>query len=173
MMFLNRLVRHRRQDRWEFSKHLKRFPRASGPRHLNPPIRFRSPRSCIEALDKKAGNSGRRVAGILNPTSPGGLVVRWFPVWRLFVFAFQIYASRPLLGIDTYTFDCHRGGEAFKVVVDRESLDRYDEQVNAGQPLTYRTPRLSLLVLPRVRIALEKEGLPPDKIIHLWPEDFA
>jgi hypothetical protein len=113
MMFLNRLVRHRRQDRWEFSKHLKRFPRA---------------------------------------------------VWRLLVFAAsQIYASRPLLGLDTYTFDCHRGGEAFKVVVDRESLDRYDERVNAGQPLTYRTPRLSLLVLPRVRIALEKEGLPPDK----------
>ena len=87
--------------------------------------------------------------------------------------ASQIYASLPLLGPDTYRFDCHRGGEAFKVVVDRESLDRYDERVNAGKPLTYRTPRLSLLVLPRVRIALEKDGLPPDKIMHLSPEDFA
>jgi hypothetical protein len=114
------------------------------------------------------------VAGIVNATSPGALEVRWFPVWRLFVFAAsQIYASRPLLGPDTYTFDCHRGGEAFKVVVDREILDRYDERVNAGQPLTYRTPRLSLLVLPRVRIALEKDGLPPDKIMQLSPEDFA
>ena len=104
------------------------------------------------------------VAGIVNATSPGALEVRWFPVWRLFVFAAsQIYASRPLLGPDTYTFDCHRGGEAFKVVVDREILDRYDERVNAGQPLTYRAPRLSWLVLPRVRIALEKDGLPETK----------
>jgi hypothetical protein len=87
--------------------------------------------------------------------------------------ASQIYASRPLLGADTYTFDCRRGGEAFKVVVDREILDRYDERVNAAQPITYRTPRLPWLVLPRMRIALEKEGLPPDKIMHLSIEDFA
>jgi hypothetical protein len=39
--------------------------------------------------------------------------------------------------------------------------------------ITYRTPRLPWLVLPRMRIALEKEGLPPDKIMHLSIEDFA
>ena len=67
--------------------------------------------------------------------------------------ASQIYASRPLLGADTYTFDCHRGGEAFKIVVDGEILDRYDGRVNATQPITYRPSRLAWLVLPRVRIA--------------------
>ena len=87
--------------------------------------------------------------------------------------ASQIYASLPLLGPDTYRFDCHRGGEGFKVVVDRESLDREDERVHSAQPITHRLTRLPWLVLPRVHVQLEKHGLPLGGIMHLSPEDFA
>ncbi len=87
--------------------------------------------------------------------------------------ASQIYASYPLLGADTYTFDCHRGGDAFKVLVGREILDRYDEVADAAQPITHRQTRLAWLILPRVHIALKKHGLPPHNIMHLSAEDFA
>jgi hypothetical protein len=87
--------------------------------------------------------------------------------------ASQIYASYPLLGAGTYTFDCHRGGDAFKVVVGREILDRYDEIVDAAQRIKHRQTRLAWLVLPRVHIALKKHRLPPHNIMRLSAEDFA
>jgi hypothetical protein len=66
----------------------------------------------------------------------------------------KVFVSSALADRETYLFSCRCGGDSFKLIVNRQDLDRYDEGLDPTQPISHRMTRLPRLVAPQVLVAL-------------------